>query len=336
MSPKQTYPLLAVLPLILLSGCGYVGPVMPPSAKIPAAVKDLSAVERGAKIEVSFRTPPRTTDNVAIKQFSEIDLRVGPAPAVFDFEKWAASAKEFDIPPPPPGDPFDPKPLPMSASVPVEGMIGERVVVAVRTAIKPGDEHYSAWSNRVVLQIVEPVKTPAAVKIAASAAGVVLDWPAIPAAQSYRILRRASGEPALAEVGTSKTSHFVDTTSQFDVAYSYQVVALNEGAESLPSDLLAITPVDTFPPSVPANVAALAGPESVEVSWQRSPESDTAGYYVYRSVDGGPFERQGDIVNLPAFSDRKVEHGKTYRYQISSVDQKNNESERSPAVEVGF
>lgn len=320
----------------MLAGCGYVGPIMPPSPQIPSAIKDLSAVERGPKIEIAFRTPPRTTDGVSVKKFSEIDLRLGPPSIPFNFETWADSAQQYSLNPPPPGDPLDPKPIPMSVSIPIEKYVGQRVVIAVRTSIRPGDEHFSAWSNRIVLEIVPPVDTPTSVKVAASADGVVLDWPGVKDADTYRIQRKAADENALAEVGTSKTPHFVDTTSQFDVAYSYQVVALHSGAESLPSESLSITPVDTFSPSVPTGVAALAGPESIEVSWQRSPEADTAGYFIYRSTDNSPFERQGDIVNLPAFSDRKVEHGKTYRYQISSIDQKKNESERSPAVEVTF
>ena len=77
-------------------------------------------------------------------------------------------------------------------------------------------------------------------------------------------------------------------------------------------------------------------PASIEVSWQRSPEPDLKGYYVYRSVNGGAFERQADLLTVPAFSDRTVEHGKSYRYQVSALDQKNNESARSPVAEVTF
>jgi fibronectin type 3 domain-containing protein len=83
-------------------------------------------------------------------------------------------------------------------------------------------------------------------------------------------------------------------------------------------------------------VTALAGPDSVEVSWQRSPEADTQGYYVYRSMNGGSLERQGALVTLPAYSDRKVEHGKTYRYAVSAVDKKNNESDKSAPAEAAF
>lgn len=326
----------AVVPfLFLLTSCGYVGPIMPPSAEIPAQVKDLAAVERGGKIEISFHTPPRTSDNMAIKKFSEVDLRIGPTVVPFDFAKWAETAKQYSINPPPPGDPFDPKPFPLSTSVPYEDFLGKRVAVAVRLSVKQGD-HFSAWSNRVVLDIVEPVKTPSDVTTVASANGVVLTWSAIDSADSYRILRQAPGENRMTEIGNTKVPPFVDTTSQFDSTYSYQVVALASAAESLPSEVREITPKDTFAPSVPSGVTALAGPESIEISWSRSPEADTAGYYVYRSVDGGAFERLGDMANLPALSDRQVVHGKTYRYQITAIDQKNNESERSAPVEVAF
>jgi fibronectin type 3 domain-containing protein len=72
------------------------------------------------------------------------------------------------------------------------------------------------------------------------------------------------------------------------------------------------------------------------VSWSRSPDSDLKGYYVYRSVDGAPFERQGDLISLPTFSDHNVQHGKMYRYVVSAVDQKGNESGKSSAAEVSF
>ena len=87
---------------------------------------------------------------------------------------------------------------------------------------------------------------------------------------------------------------------------------------------------------MPGGVTALAGPQSIELSWDRSPEVDLAGYFVYRSVNGAAVERLGGMVSLPVFSDEKVEHGKTYRYQIASVDRKNNESAKSAAVEVAY
>ena len=323
------------LSLLMLAGCGYVGPIMPPSPEIPMQVRDLVAVQRGDKIEVTFRTPARTTDSLAIKKFSEIDLRIGPALVPFDFATWAETAKSFTLVPPPAGDPFDPKSIAMSASIPLEGLLGKTVAVAVRTAIK-GEDNYSAWSNLVVLDVAAPLNPPTDLKLAASADGVVLNWQGSQGAKGYRVLRQAPTDKTLVEMGSADQPSYVDKTSQFDVEYSYEVVATNGAAESLPSLQAKITPIDTFPPSVPTGLTALAGPTSIELSWRRSPEADVAGYYVYRSVDGGNFEKQGDIVTLPAFSDLKVEHGKTYRYQISSIDKKNNESAKSAPTEVAF
>lgn len=326
---------LMLASLLWLAGCGYVGPVMAPSPEIPQQVNDLTAVERGNKIEISFHTPSRTTDRLGIKKFSDIDLRIGPASEPFDYAHWAETAKHYPLNPPPAGDPLDPKSLAVTASIPLDDFSGRRVAVSVRTAIKRGD-NYSSWSNRAVFVVTPPLLAPTGVKATASAGGVVLDWNPVPSAERYRVSRHLQNEKNWSDLGQADTPHFVDSTAQFDAQYAFQVVALSGSAESVPSGPEEILYQDTFAPSIPAGVTVLAGPESIEVSWQRSPESDLAGYFVYRSVGGGPAERQGAMLNLPAFSDRAVEHGKTYRYQISSVDKKNNESAKSAAADVLF
>ena len=319
---------------LLLLNCGYVGPVVPPSPELPNPVTDLTVVERGDQIVITFSTPPRTTDNLPIRQFSTIDLRVGPSVAPFDFDRWAASAKQYEVAPPEPNDPDNPRPNAMSESIPVSEWVGQRVAVAVRTAVKRRD-HYSPWSNRAVLQVI-PQLTPPAIKLESTAQGVRITWAPEGEHIQYRVLRQAPGDTAPLEIGTSDKPEYLDTTSQYDTHYEYSVIAAEGQAESLPSESVPITPVDVFPPSVPAGVTALATPDGIELSWQRSPESDLKGYYVYRSVGGGPFVRQNGLINLPTYSDHSVTHGNTYRYEISAVDQKNNESEKSAAAEIVF
>ena len=101
--------LASAISLLLLCSCGYVGPVVPPSPELPSAVTDLSAVEQGDQIHITFSTPPRTTDNLPIKQFSEVDLRIGPTPVPFDFDRWSVTAKAVPIEPPETIDPQDPR-----------------------------------------------------------------------------------------------------------------------------------------------------------------------------------------------------------------------------------
>ena len=100
-------------------------------------------------------------------------------------------------------------------------------------------------------------------------------------------------------------------------------------AESQP-----ITPTDTFAPAVPGAVTAVAGVNTIELAWTRNGEPDFKGYNVFRSVDGGPYEKIASFLEAPTFTDTKVQAGKRYRYAITAVDVLGNESDRSNPVEA--
>lgn len=320
--------------LACLCACGYVGPVVPPSPELPTSVADLSVVERGDQIHIAFSTPVRTTDNLPITRFSEIDLRVGPAPQPFDFDRWSAAAQRVPLQPPEPSEHDDPRPHAMEHTLPVAPWVGQRIAIAVRTAIKRKG-HYSPWSNIVRLEIIPPLEVPS-IKLESTAQGVNITWPPEGEGVHFEVYRQGPADKEPVQIGTAEHNDFIDNTAQYDTRYQYSVTAAKGPAESLPSKSAEITPVDIFPPSVPASITALATPVSIEVSWQRSPEPDLKGYYLYRSVNGSAFERVGDLVTLPTYSDHQVERGKTYRYEVSAIDQKNNESAKSSAAEVTF
>lgn len=325
---------LAVAALLVLSGCGYVGPVLPPSPQIPTAVTDLHAIERGDQIVITFSTPIHTTDSLSIRRFSEIDLRIGAATVPFDFDQWAAGAQQYSLTPPPPNDRDNPQAVPFTKSILVDSLVGKHVAIAVRTAVKKTD-HYSSWSNRAVLNVVTPLEPPV-VKLEPTAQGVLVTWEKQVSGAQYRVYRQGPGDKQPVEIGTSDHPDYLDKSAQYDTHYFYTVIGTNGSAESLTSKPAEIQMSDTFAPSVPASITALSGPDSIEVSWQRSPESDLKGYYVYRSVNGSPFARQGGLVSVPTYSDHAVDHGKTYRYEVSAVDQKNNESGKSAPAQASF
>jgi fibronectin type 3 domain-containing protein len=317
---------------LLCAGCGYVGPVVPPSPELPNPVTDLKVIERGDQLVINFSTPVNTTDRLTIKRFSEVDLRIGPDVTPFDFGQWAASATQYQLPLPK-IDPNSPRPVPVSKSIPAAQWSGKHIAVLVRTAVKKTD-HFSQWSNRQVLDVVPPLDPPV-ITVTAVKQGYMLTWTSAPDAK-YRILRQAPGQTAPVEIGAADAPPYLDDTAQWDTRYTYTAIAQREKAESLPSEPVSIIHANTFPPSPPQSLAALGGPESIELSWSRNAEPDLKGYYVYRSVDGGPFERLGDLTNVPTYSDHKVEHGKTYRYAVSAVSQNSYESEKSPVREVVF
>src|SRR6202022_3195663 len=96
--------------------------------------------------------------------------------------------------------------------------------------------------------------------------------------------------------GTTTTS-YRDTQIEFGRTYLYSIRSISSAdsttVESADSTPVIITPQDLFPPAAPRNVVAVfvpaiaETPAHVELSWGISPETDLAGYHVYRSERDG-------------------------------------------------
>jgi fibronectin type 3 domain-containing protein len=155
---------------------------------------------------------------------------------------------------------------------------------------------------------------------------------------TFRIYRRTASE-AFAAVANVPLPSWTDSGAEFGKHYVYQVQTIvklpnNQEAESDLSEEAGVTPEDRFPPAVPAGLNAAAAPNSMEISWEGNTEADLAGYRLFRSTGAGPFEKIGEVVSVPSYSDRSVEPGKTYRYTVSAIDRAGNESARSGPVEA--
>lgn len=315
---------------LFLAGCGYVGEPLPPALKIPVAVSDLKARQTGAKLAIEFTVPDRTTENLPVTRLGEIDLRAGPAPdGAFNTEAWAASARRLEVVAGTPG--------PVKVEVPAGEWAGREVVIGVRVANVNG--RFSDWSNLAALAVVAPLARPEGLVAASDAGGVRLRWsaPERPG-QSFRIWRRAANDSRPAELARTDLSDWVDATAEYGTRYEYAVQSLlrtgGSEAESELSATVAIAPEDVFPPAAPRELTAIAGAGAVELGWERNVEPDLAGYSVYRSKDGGEFERIAERLEAPSFSDRNVQSGAKYSYAVSAVDRRGNESPRSAAAEV--
>jgi hypothetical protein len=317
---------------VLLSACGYIGPVLPPSPRIPVAVTDLVVTEVGDSIQCSFTLPEYTTDQLTIDTFHLIDLRIGSDVKPFDFGAWAAASSPITVPPDQTADETNHRQL--ISAIPASHWLGKNVAIAVRTA---QHKNYSSWSNIIHLRIVDPLAPPA-IKADSDAKGVKITVSGLTPGSKARILRQGPNDAQPADAGVTDTTEFIDNAADYGTKYVYTAVALNDSdqanAVSVPSKPELITPIDKFPPEVPTNITALPGPNSIELSWERSPALDTKGYYVYRSIDGAPFKRIGDLNILPTYSDKDVKRGNRYRYEVNAIDQRGNPSDRSVPVEV--
>jgi fibronectin type 3 domain-containing protein len=115
--------------------------------------------------------------------------------------------------------------------------------------------------------------------------------------------------------------------------------------ESADSNLAILTPRDTFAPAAPQGLVAVLVPAQadvpahIELSWAISPETDLAGYNVYRSERAGaPGTRLNtELLLTPAFRDMdmNVQPGRVYFYTVTALDSSGNESPASVAVSGG-
>jgi fibronectin type 3 domain-containing protein len=101
--------------------------------------------------------------------------------------------------------------------------------------------------------------------------------------------------------------------------------------------MLPVTPTDTFPPAMPADLTAVAENGIVTLLWHPSLDADLAGYRIYRRMDGSPGRillQEQLVLNL-SFRDDQVISGKFYEYQVVAVDTHGNESQAATrTVEV--
>jgi fibronectin type 3 domain-containing protein len=311
---------------LIATGCGYIGGVIPPYANIPGDPTELAVVQRGSMLYAHFKLPQLTTELRPIKGDLELDLRAGPPPNPWNAAQWAEGARKIA--------PESVKDGVAIYRFPALTWAGKEITVATRVVGSNGKA--SNWSSLATFTVVSPLAVPADVAAVTVENGVRLTWRG-PAGR-YRILRSADGA-TYAEIGTSTSPEFLDSTAEFGKAYTYLVQAFTEladhrEAQSDLSEALKFTPKDTFPPAAPTGLRATASANTVELSWEANTEPDLALYRVYRSTDGGAFEKIAEVTDIPTYSDKGVQAGKTYRYVITAVDKSGNESTRSTIAEA--
>jgi hypothetical protein len=298
--------------LVLLTGCAYIANPLPPTLDMPVRVNDLRAAEFGDKILVQFTLGPLTTEGLPLKSVKSVEVRAAAG----------TDSKDYSIPATGPG--------PVSYQFPAVDWTGKRITLTVRATGPKG--RAAEWSNPVAIAVGPPLATPANLQAVSVPQGVRLTWQG--GATQYRIFR-GTGEVVPSPLAESDKAEFVDAMADFGSSYKYFVQAIEgEAHQSQASESVSITPSDTFAPAVPSGLTAVAGVSSIELVWERNVEDDFAGYFVYRSTEGGPRERIAGPIDAPTYSDRMVEAGKKYSYTVSAVDRAGNESERPMAAEV--
>jgi len=96
----------------------------------------------------------------------------------------------------------------------------------------------------------------------------------------------------------------------------------------------------TMPSSTTTTAPAIAASIAIDLSWEPTPDTDIAGYHVYRqplTPEGLP---QGSSIRItpaptttPAYRDRTITPGQRYNYRITAIDASGNESQPTPPTQ---
>jgi len=225
---------------------------------------------------------------------------------------------------------LEPRPGQFTKEIPVDEWVKKDVVISIR-AIGPKGKP-AQWATPKLLGILPPLPKPTALAADNVEQGVKLSWKG--SAPKYRIFRGIA-EATPERLADTDRPEFVDETTEYDKPYHYLVQAVTDDLHA--SEVTApvsITPADKFAPAVPGALTAILGVNTIELAWTRNTEKDFKGYNVYRSTDGGAFEKIAAGVPAPTFSDNKIEAGKKYRYEVTAVDLKGNESPHSTPADA--
>ncbi len=337
-------PLLAILLLATVLGCGHQGDPLPPQRFVPAVTQDLTVAQQGRVLVLRFGYPQSTSAGDVLPGLETVEVWRWTSPgtslaalAAIDPLAFARGAVRLLVL----------RGAELEGSVvgsrielrlPLEdGRSGVADVFAVKAVATTGEA--SDFSNLAPIVTAAAPPPPTDLVVAGRAEGIELRFVPRGGELGFQVYRRASTErrylAPLARLDAD-ARQFLDSSAKFGERYFYTVrsiVAVEPQVESDATAEIELEYLDRFPPSPPASVVVLPVPGGARLVIEASPSGDAAGYHVYRQDRSQPFRRltQEPIAALE-YQDSGLVSGQTYRYRVSAVDTADNEGE--PGAEV--
>ena len=357
---------VSVLATLLLAGCGAPGQPQPRRPPIPVGVTDLSAQQLGDGVVLTFSLPAETIDHRPLARTPAVEILRAVSPQG-GTPKQSEARLAATIPSALVSSYVTEGRFQFTHPITPEEIRAHpeaEYLYLVRTRVSA--KYASVDSNLVLLRLypvperissVTARVTKPAIELSWAAAGRTTGGAALSVPPTYRVYRgeiKPSSAAAAAQdiskaefisplvfLGATASPSYRDTQFEFGPTYLYSVRAeIPAGAgtvESADSTPAVVTPRDVFPPAAPQGLevifvpAASSAPAHAELSWDISPETDLAGYRVYRSEqeDTRGVLLTSELLLAPAFRDMSVVLGHRYFYRVTAVDRAGNESDAS-------
>jgi fibronectin type 3 domain-containing protein len=196
------------------------------------------------------------------------------------------------------------------------------------TAVTDGTRYYyvvqtsasgvlSANSSEVsAIPLFPPPAAPTNLTAQAGNNAVALNWTGVTNATSYTVQTSAtSGGPYSTVAGGVSTTSYTDTGALNGNTYYYVVFGADSGGDGADSNEAAVT----LPPPAPTGLTAVAGSNSVALSWNGS--NGAASYTIKRgTTTGGPYATVATNVSTTHYTDATAANGTTYFYVVVAVN----------------
>jgi hypothetical protein len=362
--PRDTQPLniatvLFAAALLLTSlACGKRRPPLPPVERVQQRTELLSGAQRGNQVILSWPAPLRNAPDSSVQSIRRIDVyRLAEKPnAPLPLTEEEFSAKSTLI-----GSVTYDEIRNAGDTVNYVDKLelaGEPTRLRYAVSYVNAAGQHAAFSNFLLIEPAARVAQPPTListgnEIAEG--GITITWQP-PSANidgstpvnllGYNIYRETESQTDFGQTpvntGLIPGTQFVDKTFKFGENYRYVVRSVSlgtEGAqvESLNSNVLSLAPRDVFPPSAPSNLSIVAAPGRISIFFPANPESDIAGYNVYRSTDANLAKDRwtklnSTLLTRTTFQDDRVEAQRRYYYYLTAVDQGGNVSLPSEVV----
>lgn len=325
MKPKSLI-LVASLICLALVACGKKGPPVPKGLPVPAGAGDLRGDVKDGVLFVSFSIPAKNMDGTDIKDLVGFRILKSCGGCGGGFEVWKnivlADKKGYTIR--------------SNRLYTYDDDLRQGFDYAYKVYAYTAKNVEGAASNVFSIKWRKPPTPPKAVKATPEDARVFLSWQREDDL-TYDVYRPEKDVYPLFPVNPAplSTSQFTDASLQNGREYRYEVRAVRvEGGVPYEGQgtMVLARPEKQTPPAPPTGLKLEKNGGAIVLTWTASPESDVAGYNVYRVFRGKAEKITAALLKEPTFVDSKPGPEPYLTYYVTAVDNEGRES--SPSKEA--